>query len=290
MKKIGIIVNNKKDKDFKYLKYLTKLLCDSGYTPVVTNEYRSVLPEKNYIKTSLEDMFKTVSLVITLGGDGTLLNIADMAVRYDVAVLGVNLGMLGYLAQLDKSDIDKIPLVLDSELKLQKRMMLYVEVFRNGNKVYGYSALNDAVVTRSAVLKPISIELYADTGIIAEYYCDGLIFSTPTGSTAYTLSVGGPVMDPTMEAIAVSAVAPHSLSAHSLVFNSDKSLECKVITNKSVNSLISVDGRHVFYLQPNDKIVVRKNENYLKLVQLTNCDFYTVLKHKFSSRGKKNEN
>lgn len=287
MKRIGIIVNSKKDSEFKNLRYLSELLINNGFTPVVTREFRTILFDNRCIKTTLEEMFRTSSLVITLGGDGTLLNVADMAVRYDVAILGINLGMLGYLAQLDKNEMDKIPDILNSEIRYQNRMMLDVKVIRNCDTVYEYSALNDAVITRSAVLKPIYIDLYGENGIIADYFCDGLIFSTPTGSSAYSLSVGGPVMDPTMEAILVSAISPHSLSTHSLVFNSDKKLECKVRTNKSVNSLISVDGRHVFYLQPNDKIVVEKNNKYLKLVQLTDCDFYTVLKHKFSSRGSK---
>lgn len=290
MKYVGIIVNNKKDHNFKYLRRLAECLSAAGFIPVVTREYKSVLFENKYIKASLDEMFKMASMVITLGGDGTLLNIADLAVRYDVAVLGVNLGMLGYLAQLDKNEIDKIPEILNGELKFQNRMMLDVEVHRKGNIVYKYSALNDAVVTRNAVLKPIYIDLYGENGVISEYFCDGLIFSTPTGSSAYSLSVGGPVMDPTMEAILVSAISPHSLSAHSLVFNPDKNLSCKARTGKSVNALISVDGRHVFYLQPEDKVVVKKNTKYLKLVQLTECDFYSVLKIKFSSRGKKNEN
>lgn len=285
MKNIGIIVNNKKDPDFKYFKYLINLLLDNDYIPIVTKEYRSVLPDEKVLKATPDEMFKNSSLVITLGGDGTLLNIADIAVRYGVAVLGINLGMLGYLAQLDRTDIDKIPQILSGELDFQNRMMLDVSVVRNGRTVYEYSALNDAVVTRSAVLKPVNIELIGDKGTIADYFCDGLIFSTPTGSSAYSLSVGGPIMDPTMEAILVSAISPHSLSAHSLVFNPDRELECRVTSLKSVNSLISVDGRHVFYIEKDDRIIVKKCDKYLKLVQLSDCDFYSVLKSKFSSRG-----
>jgi len=287
MKNIGLIVNNKKDAEFKYFKLAAKLLHDSGFTPVVSYEYRSVLPEKEYIKTNLEEMFKMSHIVITLGGDGTLLNIADLAVRYDVAILGVNLGTLGYLAQLDKSEIEKIPDVINNITTYQKRMMLTVSVYRNNSKVYEFSALNDAVVTRSAVLKPIYVDLIGDNGVIADYFCDGLIFSTPTGSSAYSLSVGGPIMDPSMEAILVSAISPHSLSSHSLVFNAEKALECRVRAPKNINTLISVDGRHVFYIQNNDRIVIKKNSKSLKLVQITESDFYTVLKRKFSSRGSK---
>lgn len=287
MKKIGIIVNNKKDPDFKHFKKLAGILAYNGFIPVVTNEYKNILPENTYLKTTLEEMFRVSSLVITLGGDGTLLNIADLAVRYDVAVLGVNLGTLGYLAQLNKTEIDRIPKILNSDYSVQNRMMLTASVYRNNKCVYNYSALNDAVITRSAVLKPVYIDLVGETGVIADYFCDGLIFSTPTGSSAYSLSVGGPVMDPSMEAILVSAISPHSLSAHSLVFDASKALGCNVRTPKSVNALISVDGRHVFYIQQGDKIEIKKNEKYLKLVQLSDTDFYTVLKRKFSLRSKK---
>lgn len=288
MKNIGVIVNNKKDQGFKYFKFLVKLLYDAGYSPIVSNEYRNIFPETYCYKTTLEEMFKMSGMVITLGGDGTFLNIADLAVRYDVAILGVNLGTLGYLAQLDKNEIERIPEILTKEVSIQNRMMLNVIVYRDNKKVYDYSALNDVVVTRSAVLmKPIYVDLIGDTGVIADYFCDGLIFSTPTGSSAYSLSVGGPIMDPTMEAILVSAISPHSLSSHSLVFNAERDLQCKVHSAKTVNALISVDGRHVFYIHQNDKIYIRKNSKYLKLVQLTDSDFYTVLKRKFSSRGNK---
>ena len=287
MKNIGIIVNSKKDSKFKSFRRVAELVMASGNIPVVSKEYAGLFPQSEYKKATLEEMFKTSSLVITLGGDGTLLNVADLAVRYDVALLGVNLGNLGYLAQIDKNEIDRIPDILSNPVTCQKRMMLSASIIRNNRKIYEYSALNDVVVTRSAVLKPVTIELYGDTGIIADYFCDGLIFSTPTGSTAYSLSVGGPIMDPTMEAILVSAISPHSLSSHSLVFDASKTLECRVNAAKTVNSLISVDGRHVFYIQSNDRIVISRNNKYIRLVQLSDCDFYTVLKNKFSSRGKR---
>ncbi len=287
MNKIGIIVNSRKDPDYIYLKKLCKVLFNSGFTPVISCEIKISFDEGECIRTTLEEIFKVSSLVITLGGDGTLLNIADLAVRYDVAILGVNLGTLGYLAQLDKTEIENIPAILKGNYDIQNRMMLSATVYRNNKCVYNYLALNDAVITRSAVLKPVYIDLLGETGVIADYFCDGLIFSTPTGSSAYSLSVGGPVMDPSMEAILVSAISPHSLSGHSLVFNANKALGCRVKTPKAINALISVDGRHVFYIQQDDKIEIKKNEKKLKLVKLSDTDFYTVLKRKFSLRSHK---
>ncbi len=287
MRNIGIIVNNKKDPKFSRFKQVAQLVSKAGCMPVILKEYSNVFQGLPYTKTTLEEMFKISSMVITLGGDGTFLNVADLAVRHGVALLGVNLGNLGYLAQIDKSEINRIPEILNSELSVQKRMMLTASVYRDDRKIYEYSALNDAVITRSAVLKPIGVQLYGKSGVIADYFCDGLIFSTPTGSSAYSLSVGGPIMDPTMEAILVSAISPHSLSSHPLVFNAENTLECRVNANKTVNSLISVDGRHVFYIQNTDRVVIKKNDKYLFLVQLSDCDFYTVLKNKFISRGKR---
>lgn len=113
-----------------------------------------------------------------------------------MAAFGCKLGTLGYLAQIDRTEKVRIPEILKSNLSFQKRMMLSASVYRDNKKIYEYSALNDVVVTRSAVLKPVSIDLYGESGIIADYFCDGLIFSTPTGSSAYSLSVGGPIMDP----------------------------------------------------------------------------------------------
>lgn len=287
MKKIGIIVNNRKDGDFVYLKQIVSNLIKDGFKPVLTLELKNSFFNDECVYTTLEQMFKTSHVVIILGGDGTFLNVADLAVRYGVALLGVNLGTLGYLAQLDKNDIDKITTILKNNYKIQNRMMITARVYRNNKIVYEYSALNDAVITRSAVLKPVQIDLLGETGRIANYFCDGLIFSTPTGSSAYSLSVGGPVMDPSMEAILVSAISPHSLTGHSLVFDANKALGCKVNSPKTVNALISVDGRHVFYLQQDDKIEITKNDKYLKLIQLTDTDFYTVLKRKFSLRSQK---
>lgn len=287
MKNIGIIVNNRKDGDYIYLKQIVSNLINEQFRPVLTLELKNVFSSEDCTYTTLEQMFKTSSVVIILGGDGTFLNVADLAVRYGVALLGVNLGTLGYLAQLDKTDIDRITSILKSDYKIQNRMMITARVYRNNKIVYEYSALNDAVITRNAVLKPVQIDLLGETGRIANYFCDGLIFSTPTGSSAYSLSVGGPVMDPSMEAILVSAISPHSLTGHSLVFDAGKALGCKVNSPKTVNALISVDGRHVFYLQQDDKIEITKNDKYLKLIQLTDTDFYTVLKRKFSLRSQK---
>ncbi len=287
MKKIGIVVNARKDPGFEYLKKLCDILAQNGFTPVIPIELKILFADKDYIKTTLEEMFSISSLVITLGGDGTLLNIADLAVRFDVPILGINLGTLGYLAQLDKTDLDRVPQILNGDYSVQNRMMLSTKVYRNNKCVYNYFALNDAVVTRSAVLKPVYIDLIGETGVIADYFCDGLIFSTPTGSSAYSLSVGGPVMDPSMEAILVSAISPHSLSGHSLVFNANKALGCKVKSAKAINALISVDGRHIFYIQQDDKIEIKKSDKYLKLVKLSDTDFYTVLKRKFSLRSQK---
>ena len=124
MKKIGIIVNNRKDPDYIYFKRLCKVLIDAEFTPVISCEMKMTFEDKECIKTTVEEIFKISSIVITLGGDGTLLNIADLAVRYDVAILGVNLGTLGYLAQLDKTDIDRIPDILKGNFNVQNRMML----------------------------------------------------------------------------------------------------------------------------------------------------------------------
>jgi len=287
MRKIGIIVNGRKDPEFKYFKKLCSILRENDFCPVVSCEHKALFADTDYIKTTLEEMFSVSSLVITLGGDGTLLNIANLAVKYDVPILGINLGTLGYLAQLDKTELERVPQILNSDFDIQKRMMLSAKVFRNNKCVYHFNALNDAVITRSAVLKPVYIDLIGDSGVIADYFCDGLIFSIPTGSSAYSLSVGGPVMDPTMEAILVSAISPHSLSGHSLVFDSGKALGCRVRTPKAINALISVDGRHVFYIQQDDRIEIKKSDKYLKLVKLSDTDFYTVLKRKFSLRSQK---
>lgn len=283
---IGIIVNDKKDPGYVSTRKVIECVERAGYKVILDENLKEQLfgqfPECEFVK--YDELFKISKIVITLGGDGTLLGAAYDAVKSYVSLLGINLGNLGYLAQLEFSDVDKLTDILKAGLSYQSRMMLKMTIRRNGRVVHTYPALNDIVVTRGAVLRPITIDLKSYEKKITSYFCDGLIFSTPTGSTAYSMSVGGPILDPQMEAILVSAISPHTISSHSLVFDASTQLSCNVHDPQKYRALVSVDGRRAFTLDDFDTVEVEKYEQKLSLVKISESDFYSVLKNKFNGR------
>ena len=282
---IGIIVNDNKDPGYVSTRKVIECISRSDYTAILDERLSDKLSDQKECEfVKYDELFKLSKIVITLGGDGTLLGAAYDAVKNYVSLLGINLGNLGYLAQLEFNDIDKLPNLLKSGLSYQSRMMLKMTIVRNGKALHTYPALNDIVVTRGAVLRPITVDLGNDNRKITSYYCDGLIFSTPPGSTAYSMSVGGPILDPQMEAILVSAISPHSISSHSLVFDASTQLTCSVQDPQKYRALVSVDGRRAFALEDSDIIRIEKYEQKLSLVKISESDFYTILKNKFSGR------
>lgn len=207
---------------------------------------------------------------VALGGDGTILDVAKKAVESDIPVAGVNLGKIGYLAGIEQDDIEKL-LEIDCK-RYRKRMMLEME-YRG--KVH--TALNDIVVSEKRATKMISLSVSADNEVPCEYNCSALIFSTPTGSSGYNMSAGGPVIDPELECTAVTPVCAHTGTTRCCIYGNDVVFYTENISSADKSAVISVDGGKELPFDNKEKIIIRKSNKYVKLIDFGHEPFAKTL-------------
>lgn len=272
MKTVAVYTNEKKDKD----------LC-------VTNRVLSFLDKKCNVVLpgdflTFDDMCATADALIVLGGDGTLLRAARKASKYDVPVLGINLGRVGYLAEIEpdrtEESLDKF---LKGDCRVEERFMINAKIVRNGESVCTYDALNDIVVSGSSFKRLVSMDLYVDGDFITSYDADGVVASTPTGSTAYSLSAGGPITDSSMELIMITPICAHTLSSRPLIIPPDKKVEIVVKKNHERTSLLTVDGQEGAPLEVSDRVTITKSKIKTKLIRVNGMSFYEILRKKLSN-------
>ncbi len=282
MRKIGIIVNPERDPGLFHLHQVLNLLSDAGYQTVVSCcDFKST---ESFDFCAPEECFDQSDLVLTLGGDGTLLKAASYALTYDVPLLGINLGHLGFLAEMEEGEIPDLISYISGNLKLSKRMVLNVNILRDHQPIAEMTALNDAVL-RSRSGKPADIVLADDNGDLLDYFCDGFIVATPTGSTAYSMSAGGPIMEPTSTNIVATPICPHTLGSRSVVFDGDgRSLYLSVRNADQIEAHLEYDGNDGGQLHNNDIVCIKCHHKPLSLVQLHQKSFYNVLNDKISRR------
>ena len=212
-------------------------------------------------KREANHIFDATDAVIAVGGDGTILRLAPELSRLNIPILGVNLGRVGFMAEIEPDEISLIEKLFSSEYIIDSRMMLDVEVFRNDNKVCSYSCLNDAVIMNGSVSKMIELELSCNHAYVTTYHADGLILSTPTGSTAYSLSAGGTVIDPVLECILVTPVCAHSFhNARPMVFSSNAEFTVKDVAKRDDDIYLTLDGNFNVHVLKNDIIKIKKSQ------------------------------
>ena len=229
---------------------------------------------------SPEEFYITVELVIVMGGDGTLLEVARFASQYDLPILGINYGRVGLLTDLEKDEISKVEKIFTGEYTIDERMMLQATVTENGEEKYRFSALNELTVWRGVSTKMLEMDLYIDDEFCTPIRADGLIVATPTGSTAYSLSAGGSVVDPTTKVFAVTPICPHTINIRPMIISHNRTI---VIRQKSVAenvSYLSVDGNEAVMAAPGCDIRIEAGENSTRLIRIMNRNFYSVLKDK----------
>ncbi len=228
---------------------------------------------------------KKVDLILVLGGDGTLLNIARYAAPHNVPILAVNLGSLGFITEIK---IEEVFQALDEALKenysIEKRMMLQGSVIRQNKTVQKYLALNDIVISKEIISRIIHIETYIDMKYVTTYHADGLIISSPTGSTAYSLSAGGPIVHPCMDALVLSPICPHTLTNRPLIVPPEDRIDL-IIKAIEQNVVLTIDGQIIFHLIPGDKVRISRARPRLKLIVPGNRNYYEVLRNKLKWGG-----
>jgi len=227
------------------------------------------------------ELAEHVELAVALGGDGTLLQAARVFSAAGVPIFGVNVGRLGFLTDTGpEAMLEVLSSVLDGDYTIQERLMLSGEVVRDGQVVSGpFAALNDIVVHKGELAHVVRLESWVDGCFVSEYNADGLIFSTPTGSTAYGLAAGGPIIVPSSRVILVAPICPHILTNRPLVIPGDSSASCVVVESRG-EVLITIDGQEGFPLEAGDRVRVRRSEHSARMVQAASRDFFDVLRTK----------
>jgi len=231
----------------------------------------------------LVDLGKRCDLVIVIGGDGNMLGAARVLARFDVAVIGVNRGNLGFLTDLNPDGFEPaLEEVLRGEFVAESRFLLEVEVYRHDELKSANSAMNEAVLHADKVAHMIEFEAFIDDQFVFSQRSDGLIVSTPTGSTAYSLSGGGPILTPELNAMSLVPMFPHTLSSRPLVVDGDKEVRLKLSLENTDSLQVSCDSHVVLAVLPGDEVLIKKAENSLRLIHPKSYSYYDVLRQKLN--------
>ena len=220
-------------------------------------------------------------MIISIGGDGTYLHTMRHAVNYGIPVLGMNTGNLGFLTQFDLQGIDMaVELIKNKEYTVEDRLLVDAKIYRDNKVIYEDFAVNDFVIHRDG-MKMLDLEIHVDESYATSFFGDGLIIATPTGSTAYSLSAGGPVIEPESKVMILTPICPHSISSRPMVISDNRTVKVNMREKKGTEATISADGRDIFQIAAKDEIMVRKSKITAKVVKLYQTDFYKILREKF---------
>ena len=212
---------------------------------------------------------------------GTILHAARDANAHQIPVLGINLGSVGFMAELEQHELSMLSRLTAGKYTIEKRMMLDITVRRDGRRVFSETALNDAVVTKgTSVARVLDLQVTGDRTVISSFSGDGVVIATPTGSTAYSLAAGGPIVEPTAENMIITPICAHSLHAKPFVLGSERSVGVRLAPGSRKNASLSVDGGRAFKVQPGDWVECRRSRHVTRLVKLTGRTFYEVINQK----------
>ena len=228
----------------------------------------------------MEEELKSADLLLCFGGDGTILHAAKDANAHGIPILGVNLGSVGFMAELEQGELEKLARLPERKYTIEHRMMLDVSVRRGREVLFRDVALNDAVITKGAVARVIDLTARGDGVPIYSFSGDGVILATPTGSTAYSMSSGGPIVEPTAENILVTPICAHSLQAKPLVMGRDRVVSVRMGKLSRKTAYLSVDGGRAFKLCGGDLVEVRRSRSVTRLARLTDRSFYEIIDQK----------
>ena len=223
---------------------------------------------------------RLADLAVVLGGDGTMLRLARVAALHEVPMLGINVGHVGFMTELEPSELGEMEKLFTDEYSIDSRMMLQVSVIRDRRVVYENDALNDVVVTKGTAFRVVSVSILADDKEVTRFNGDGVIVATPTGSTAYGLSAGGPVIEPSAENTAVIPICAHALTAKSFVFAPERRITLAAACEGGSEVFISTDGGQSFAVRPDDRVVITRSPLRTRLVRLKGLSFYQILQQK----------
>ncbi len=280
-KKIGLIGRSRHESSAETIDRLIQLLSERGLEVLVENRLAKLLSNGSARTLERDEIGEQCDLAIVVGGDGSMLSAARDMSHHDTPVLGVNRGRLGFLTDISPDEIeDKVTAVLNGEYEEERRFLLEVKVIRNGKTVGRADALNDVVVNSGTSAQMIEIDLYIDDTFVYRQRADGLIVATPTGSTAYSMSGGGPIMHPALDAIVLVPMFPQTLSSRPIVVDGNSDIRIDIVARNRIHPPVTCDGQVNMTARPGDTVHVFKKPHTLRLIHPLDHDFYASCRDK----------
>ena len=284
MKKIILTPNPYRDKNFQTVREAMEILTGCGIEVKLCLPFevdRSYDLPRDLRFSRLDRELPGSDLLICFGGDGTILHMAKTATRHGIPILGVNIGTMGFMAELESSELQELRRLATGEFTIDERMMLDVTVLRDRDIIFHDICLNDAVITKGAVARIVHLSVNCDGIQAMECGGDGIIVATPTGSTAYSLSAGGPIVEPDAHSILVTPICSHDVGSRCMVTSEKRVITVSMTRNARRNAYLSVDGGKALRMNMGDVATIRKSGLTTKLIRLKSRSFYDVVSMKF---------
>lgn len=288
MKKIALITNFNIYEKVNAAIAVAQRLSEYGCKLLVStnNKERMMRMNRSGVDFSylpLDEVYANAEIAVVLGGDGTILEAARRAAPRATPILGINLGRVGYMAELELNELDMLPRLMNGDYTIDVRSMLQVEQYSVAGKLKSHTyALNDAVISNGSIARIVDLELSENGLPVTRYRADGLIIATPTGSTAYSLSAGGAIVDPRLGCFCVTPICPHSLGARPLLFPDNAVLQVKNTCQRERNLFLTVDGRTNYELFRNETVRISRSDLVTNLIRMKNNGFYHILRMKMT--------
>ena len=286
MKKIILTPNPYRDKNFYAVREARKILADAGLDVKLCLPFevdRAYELPGDLVFSKLERELPSASMIICFGGDGTILHMGKTATKYGLPILGVNIGTMGFMAELESAELQQLARIAKDDYTIDERMMLDITVYRDRSIIYHDICLNDGVITKGAVARIVHLRVKCDGVQAMECGGDGVIVATPTGSTAYSLSAGGPIIEPEAHSILVTPVCAHDMQSRCIVTSDKRIITVSLTHNARRSAFLSVDGGKAVKINMGDSVVIKKSNLTTKLVRLKSRSFYDVVNMKFKN-------
>ena len=284
--KVILTPNPYRDKNFQTVRMAQDILRGAGVETRVCLPFeidRSYDLPRDIRFSRLDRELPTANMVICFGGDGTILHMAKAATRHNVPILGVNIGTMGFMAELESTELQQLTRIATGDYTIDSRMMLDVSVYRDRDIIFHDICLNDVVITKGAIARIVHLAVNCDGVQAMECGGDGVIVATPTGSTAYSLSAGGPIVEPEAHSILVTPICAHDVASRTIVASDKRVITVGLTKNSRRNAYLSVDGGKALRMNLGDVANIRKSQLVTKLVRLKERSFYDVVNMKFKN-------
>lgn len=285
---IYILPNLKKANSELYARNAISILTENKAELSMSRKYKTVFSDLDFIEFSNEDeLVSKCDIILAVGGDGTILKASSVASKYKKPILGLNCGRLGFMCTLEHNELDLLNNLCSGDYAIQKRIMLNGEIKKQNGENKTFTALNDIVVSKPPHSKISDFEVSKSGKVVSSIRADGLIFSTPTGATAYSLSAGGPIIEPDMECIEFTPICPHSLLSRTLIFSKTSKLTVKFYTNSNECFGLSVDGITNDDICLKDVLTISASDKYIELIDIKGGSFFDSVNSKLMRPLKK---